>query len=532
MPKFGWKCFVGSFVFSLAAVFAATKAYMSLAQKEKAAEDMAMAGIETKDIELFTQNEETDSVYEKALQIAGTSVITETPAELKPEDTLQPEQPTLALQEPTDAAVLYAPEENEDDFSTAADTSEIQTADNSDVADNILSPASLEENTALENELADNQPEPLVIADAATAQPFTIPLKHNFSVTATTVTVSSEAKTNQIALASASVATDNLGAENQPSVTEPLASQTQNDPYQEDSPWEVAEVSNAHITKNKLESFTSEHQDELSALDKNSNTAAHSENETQIAYKMMKNLLIPIPEDIMNDENLTPKLVYSEENKKLSEKMQQKNLLPKADEPKPTQEEKPESTDTPDVPEPMLIPENESQTSKSLTESIAAWFSNTDNKSSAADITPPQDTAGSEKTESKENTSAFGRLLNLGSSNKSNSIAPSELKLAFQPNRAEISGQTLEWLHAFSQNAIKHEDVFIEIRIGNSETAELQQKRLNLLYSILINNGVDFNKINIIFTAREPNSFIIRNVRYASEEDIAKAKRDSYNPWY
>ena len=55
---------------------------------------------------------------------------------------------------------------------------------------------------------------------------------------------------------------------------------------------------------------------------------------------------------------------------------------------------------------------------------------------------------------------------------------------------------------------------------------------LNLLYSILVNNGVDYNKINIIFTDREPNSFIIRNVRYASEEDAINAHKKAYNPWY
>ena len=97
--------------------------------------------------------------------------------------------------------------------------------------------------------------------------------------------------------------------------------------------------------------------------------------------------------------------------------------------------------------------------------------------------------------------------------------------MAFQPNRAEISGQTLEWLHAFAENVVKYENVIIEIRISNTAPTILQQKRLKLLYRILANNGVDYEKINIIFTDREPNSFIIRNVRYATEEEILAVKK-------
>ena len=58
------------------------------------------------------------------------------------------------------------------------------------------------------------------------------------------------------------------------------------------------------------------------------------------------------------------------------------------------------------------------------------------------------------------------------------------------------------------------------------------QKRLNLLYTIFANNGVNYDKINIIFTARDPNSFIIRNVKYAVENNAAKAAEKTKGPWY
>ena len=85
--------------------------------------------------------------------------------------------------------------------------------------------------------------------------------------------------------------------------------------------------------------------------------------------------------------------------------------------------------------------------------------------------------------------------------------------MAFQPNRAEISGVTLKWLQAFANKINEDRNAGLEIRIDGSSSYELQQKRLNLLNNILASNGVDFNKVNTIFTTREPNSFIIRTVR-------------------
>ena len=104
----------------------------------------------------------------------------------------------------------------------------------------------------------------------------------------------------------------------------------------------------------------------------------------------------------------------------------------------------------------------------------------------------------------KQESSLFRRLLGLGTTSKDN-ISPTELKLSFQANRAEISGQTLEWIKAFSENVVNYDDVAIEIRLDRSASYELQQKRLKLLYKILANNGVEYRKINIIFTDREPN---------------------------
>ena len=96
-------------------------------------------------------------------------------------------------------------------------------------------------------------------------------------------------------------------------------------------------------------------------------------------------------------------------------------------------------------------------------------------------------------------------------------IMPAELRLSFAPNRAEISGQTLRWIYAFAVNARDHNDVYVEVRIDGTSSYALQQKRLNLLSSIFASRGVDYRKIHTVFTSREPNSFIIRNIRFNNE---------------
>jgi len=93
-----------------------------------------------------------------------------------------------------------------------------------------------------------------------------------------------------------------------------------------------------------------------------------------------------------------------------------------------------------------------------------------------------------------------------------NKIIPSELKLSFQPDRAEISGQTLRWLKAFSEKA-KEEKTYLQIRLDATAPIELQRKRLNLLYTIFMNNGVDFSKVDTVFSLTEPNAFIIRTLQ-------------------
>lgn len=505
MPKFGLKYFLGSFLLSLVAVFAATKAYLVLSNNTKKVVTPALINhSEAHNIELVAINEENDPLYEKFNKLdqlkqdnlAGLASEATTVANSPATDTLDVAYKTTISEEESEPSELI---DDDEDELIIANTSEID----------------------------EEKEEELVIADASKAKDFTIPLLHHFKTESGTVTVSNRADDSQVALASSDVSIENLGTADKAAATEKVFSgisdQTANITPADDDPWEVAKAANEHTTKNTLHSAKTETSFNVSAMDKSSTEVAEN---TNIPYKMQKNLLVPIPEDIMNETDMTPQLSISKENREIEEQLRAKKKLPEGN---PMVKDNPlEKDDVSYVPslkkETTTGINEDDETSKSLTDSIAAWFS------------------GNKKKEIKENTkkidsqsnrdqsnSIFKKLLGIGS----DKVTPTELKLSFQPNRAEISGQTLEWLHAFSANAVKYDNVLVEIRLSNTAPYDLQKKRLKLLYRILANNGVEYNKVNIIFTDREPNSFIIRNVRYATEEEQQKAlAAKTYSPWY
>lgn len=237
-------------------------------------------------------------------------------------------------------------------------------------------------------------------------------------------------------------------------------------------------------------------------------TNAKDGTETKVAYQMIQNLLIPIPEDIMNDTNLTPQLTASPKEKPDdTEKKAEKNAAQKTG-----------------VNNKKL---NENEKQSGLFKSIASWFS--DDKES----TTNKEQKVQKKTSGKKSGIDFFGFVSGEDENKTDTqILPAELRLSFQPNRAEISGQTLRWIHAFADTARDNNDMYIEIRIDGTSSFALQKKRLNLLSTILANRGVDFRKINIVFTSREPNSFIIRNIRFNNNEEVVVNKNSSNNSYY
>ena len=242
-----------------------------------------------------------------------------------------------------------------------------------------------------------------------------------------------------------------------------------------------------------------------------------------VAYKVMDNLIIPIPEEILEDDNLTPQLVASgsDEDGDVEEEKEEKK------------KEKPSKSE-----------EKAKKKKSTLFESIGSFFSSSKSKKKLSEDLKEYDVDDDEeeeeenkkasakkskkssaKTEKQKKT--YGKNLDLPEFSE---ILPTEIKLSFQPEKAEISGPTLRWIRAFAENARKNSDTYIEVRIDGSGAYALQQRRLSLLQGIFFENGVKPEKINTIFTAREPNSFVIRSIRIieGKPKEIKKEKKPYY----
>lgn len=275
----------------------------------------------------------------------------------------------------------------------------------------------------------------------------------------------------------------------------------------EPSTWVVAKGANKHPKNNRItkEKFYNDAEPAIKKVLSEENTLADkgSEEVQLAASKMVDNLLIPIPEEILNDENLTPQLVSSSEDKPIEDKVTQE------------ENEKQEGA------------EKSSSTNEKkggLLTSIKSIFSGNESKSGSTESIQEED---------NDEPGFFDQIAGkVRKSSAGNKILPTEIRLSFQPNRAEISGPTLRWIQAFANKTIEDSNVGLEIRIDGTSSFELQQKRLNLLQNILTNSGVDSRKINTVFTSREPNSFIIRTIRINNNGNGSIKKNEQWQNSY
>lgn len=225
--------------------------------------------------------------------------------------------------------------------------------------------------------------------------------------------------------------------------------------------------------------------------------------EVKVAGEVVKNILIPIPEDIMQDKNLTPQLVSDPQDKLIEDELTEKEKEEKLFSDSPSSEtvfpfEAPQATEV------------SGNKGSGLFKSLTSIFSGSSN----ATLQPSKENISSEKKNTGK--SFFSNDYDIPMDGK---ILPTEIRLSFQANRAEISGKTLKWVQAFGEKAKNNENIIIEIRIDGTTSYELQQKRLNLLYNILTNLGLDYSKVNTVFTNREANSFILRTVKAKENND-------------
>lgn len=255
---------------------------------------------------------------------------------------------------------------------------------------------------------------------------------------------------------------------------------TMSEEAQGDNPWVVARGSKFVKNKQVLkEEFASERAKDKA--NKDGLIVSNITNGTKSAkIAVQDNILIPVPPEFLDEDNLVPVLDDADvKNKKT----------------KPEKKEKKVS----------------SQKEGTFLDSLTSMFSKENREKAIKNI--------------KEKSEKLGKKIGTTSGDSSRpQILPTEIRLSFQPGRAEISGQTLRWVQAFAKKAVEDDGVGLEIRIDGAGAFVLQQKRLNLLYNIFSANGVEARKINTLFVDREANSFVIRTVRVTG--GVNKKKED------
>ncbi len=331
------------------------------------------------------------------------------------------------------------------------------------------------------------------------------------------VRIASETQTNQVALADKSIPIHSMEKSSSTASTEKTPAQS---PHWEsmadkkvstDSPWLVAKADGA--LKNQKISQEAYYQKDSDDIKNALNPSKVSADGVKLASETVKNLLIPIPEDILNDENLTPQLSYtpkeksSQEKAKTAEVSTEKNAAP-------------QQTAAIEKPAQPQAEENADSKKNKLLASLDAIFS-------------AKEQSKVEPQPKEEKKSILGSLRKkIQKKSSVGKIMPTEMRLSFQPNRAEISGQTLRWIQAFAAKAAENKNMTIEIRIDGTSAMDLQQKRLNLLHNILTNKGVEYSKINTVFTQREPNSFIIKTITHNNQKGANRNLNKAANGYY
>ena len=296
-----------------------------------------------------------------------------------------------------------------------------------------------------------------------------------------------------------------------------------------DSPWVAAQGTKFpknNDIKEKDYYKTGQDAEKVSAImngEKSSNDA--KKEEVKVAGEVVKNLLIPIPEDILNDKDLMPQLVSDPKNKKLEERITREELNKQT-------EVKPETDEIPFITEEIKHTKEENSSpagddSGGILKSISSIFSSKEKEEPEVAEKKGKTVVQKQEPENQKNDTPEEKNT---ASDAENKILPTEIRLSFQTNRAEISGKTLNWIQAFAKKTMENDYTILEIRIDGTSSYNLQQKRLNLLYNILTNLGLDYEKVNTVFTNRESNSFVLRTVK--TKEDSDKKQFDPASVYY
>lgn len=516
MLKTGLKAFAYSFSVSLFAILAANRCFWHT----QTSSDTPLV-ISSKNISLFLKNGRTAAVPSKKIVLSSLPDIPkESPAETQnaPDVILadaseafdfplkiEAESFPSAAAETTDSHpivltdILYSPQNPLPEPKIDSEpvyTPEVET-------DRRFIPPQAETVLAL---ASDKNPDsrPLSESPQDSGNPLLIPLQQSSQPDGKTVALGNPSDLNHIALNDSQVPISSMGSlgdsDEQPSVSKDWIKA-------EDNPWVVAKSAAGAKNQLAVKEFSSKSDTEISeAL-----TPQKQRSGVQVASETVDNLIIPIPKDILDDKDLTPKLAYpsssedAEKEKSIDEKIKQQNL--EKDTKKTSLLTALEDDISLEAPKETASDSKVSATSSkpNLINTLSSLFTSSKKKLS------PTKEGATAKAQARRNFRKKQAQV------RPVSIMPTEIRLSFQPNKAEISGQTLRWIQAFGAKAAETPNMWLEIRIDGTNSTILQQRRLNLLYNILTNKGVDYSKINTVFTAREPNSFILRTVTSDTE---------------
>lgn len=511
MLKTGLKAFVYSFSVSLFAILTANRCFW---HTQKPSSPLPV--ISTKNISLFLKSTRAAPLPVKKIALSD---LPDIPKIALPEAEDTPEVVLADVSDSFDFPLEISTDSVDSAFAEATDSAPFVLADvlyspqtplpePKIEADTVYTPESSEPSrfappAAPASKPASKANETLIAARQA--QPAEIPLQRGAQKSAKTVVFGSSNDLNHVALNDTQVPISSMETSSDLS-TEPVE-QSKDWIKMEDSPWVVAKSGGGAKNQMAVKEFSDKSPADISdAL----NTQKQRP-EIQVASETVNNLIIPIPKDILSDENLTPKLAYpassedAAKEKLIDEEIKLKELKKENKKEKQvlTALEDDISLDAPKESQPLSQISAPAQKDKpGLINTLSSLFASSKKKVAAEKL----------KEEALAKAQARRNLKRKQAQARPVSIMPTEIRLSFQPNKAEISGQTLRWIQAFATKAAEAPNIWLEIRIDGTNSTALQQRRLNLLYNILTNKGVDYSKINTVFTTREPNSFILRTL--------------------
>ena len=96
---------------------------------------------------------------------------------------------------------------------------------------------------------------------------------------------------------------------------------------------------------------------------------------------------------------------------------------------------------------------------------------------------------------------------------------PKEMKISFLPDSADLSAQAFKWIKVFSYNPKRSVISAVEVRLS-PDNLDLQSRRFALIKGALLANGVAPRQIRFVFTDRDADTVVLRNIEIPPEEEL------------